>query len=115
MDNHNKLPQVAGFMESVAPFLEGPIGVALYEYRNGQISNVCVHGGPKGEGGLDDATGAGGAGGAGMKQTSTVVDLTQINDEEDDAQLDKSFKKELEKSVGVLKNLFGKVFAGSSK
>jgi len=31
--------------------------------------------GPKGEGGLDDATGAGGAGGASMKQSSGVVDL----------------------------------------
>ena len=31
--------------------------------------------GPKGEGGLDDATGAGGAGGASMKQSSAVVDL----------------------------------------
>ncbi len=34
---------------------------------------MCV--GPKGEGGLDDATGAGGAGGASMKQSSGVVDL----------------------------------------
>ena len=32
--------------------------------------------GPKGEGGLDDATGASGAaGGAGLKQTSATVDL----------------------------------------
>lgn len=43
---------------------------------------MCVTGqqlvhvaGPKGEGGLDDATGAGGAGGASMKQSSGVVDL----------------------------------------
>lgn len=30
------------------------------------------HAGPKGEGGLDDATGAGGAGGAGYKQTAKI-------------------------------------------
>lgn len=39
-----------------------------------------VHGdaGPKGEGGLDDATGASGAaGGASMKQTSNTVDLSE--------------------------------------
>jgi len=36
---------------------------------------VCV--GPKGEGGLDDATGAGGAGGASMKQTSASFDLSE--------------------------------------
>ena len=34
-----------------------------------------LHAGPKGEGGLDDATGAGGSGGASHKQTSAVVDL----------------------------------------
>ena len=35
--------------------------------------------GPKGEGGLDDATGAtGSAGGASMKQTSSVVDLGKV-------------------------------------
>ena len=33
------------------------------------------HTGPKGEGGLDDATGAGGSGGASMKQSSGTVDL----------------------------------------
>lgn len=34
--------------------------------------------GPKGEGGLDDATGASGAaGGASMKQTSSAVDLSK--------------------------------------
>ena len=31
--------------------------------------------GPKGEGGLDDATGAGGSGASSMKQTSATVDL----------------------------------------
>lgn len=35
--------------------------------------------GPKGEGGLDDATGAGGAGGASMKQSSAVVDLGTLS------------------------------------
>ena len=99
--------------------LEGPIGMALYEWKDGKIGNVCVQGGelhlhcpwmllkeglprlslfynsahilsygymvfdstyngitgPKGEGGLDDATGAGGTGASNMKQTSAVVNL----------------------------------------
>lgn len=38
----------------------------------------CCCAGPKGEGGLDDATGAGGAGGASMKQSSGVVDLGEL-------------------------------------
>ena len=38
------------------------------------------HAGPKGEGGLDDATGAGGAGGASMKQSSNTVDLGKLLD-----------------------------------
>ena len=42
----------------------------------GDARQQHAHGvGPKGEGGLDDATGAGGAGGASMKQSSGVVDL----------------------------------------
>ena len=38
---------------------------------------MCILPGPKGEGGLDDATGASKAagGGASMRQTSAVVDL----------------------------------------
>jgi hypothetical protein len=97
---------------------ERPVGMALYEMKNGQISNICIQGGacavqnsrkhasaertprtvsvfrvklggagrpfawaiagPKGEGGLDDATGAGGSGGgASMKQSSGAVDLGQ--------------------------------------
>lgn len=39
------------------------------------VTIYCCSVGPKGEGGLDDATGAGGAGGASMKQSSGVVDL----------------------------------------
>ena len=39
----------------------------------------------KGEGGLDDATGTNRfGGGASMKQTSAVVDLTSIKEEDDD-------------------------------
>ncbi len=37
--------------------------------------SLYTYTGPKGEGGLDDATGAGGRGGAGYTQTSKAVDL----------------------------------------
>jgi hypothetical protein len=40
----------------------------LYEIKNGKIGVASIAFGPKGEGGLDDATGAGGAGGAGYQQ-----------------------------------------------
>lgn len=56
--------------------------MVLYEWQNGQIGMSCVHGGPKGEGGLDDATGAGGAGGAGYKQTSDIMNPANIEREE---------------------------------
>lgn len=52
--------------------------MALYEWNDGQLGAVCLQGGPKGEGGLDDATGASGAaGGAGLKQTSATLDLSE--------------------------------------
>ena len=42
-----------------------------------ELHTACCSG-PKGEGGLDDATGAGGSGGgASMKQSSGAVDLGQ--------------------------------------
>ncbi|KAK9830333.1 hypothetical protein WJX72_011082 [[Myrmecia] bisecta] len=78
MGLHNSTPEVSKFMNEVQEHLEGPIGMALYEWKDGKISNACIQGGPKGEGGLDDATGAGGSGGAGHKQTSGVVDLGDV-------------------------------------
>jgi len=69
----------ATFMRAVAPMCEGPVGMALYEWKDGQLGAPAVQGGPKGEGGLDDATGGQGmAGGAGMKQTSAAVDLGNL-------------------------------------
>ena len=48
------------------------------EWRDGQLGPACAQGGPKGEGGLDDATGGSGmAGGAGLKQTSATLDLVR--------------------------------------
>mmetsp|Transcript_31817 Transcript_31817/g.70686 ORF Transcript_31817/g.70686 Transcript_31817/m.70686 type:complete len:227 (+) Transcript_31817:124-804(+) len=61
------------FMQQVNPYLEAPVGLALYEWKNGQISSSCLPLGPKGEGGLDDATGAGGTGGASMKRSSAAI------------------------------------------
>lgn len=79
LGRYNTDEKVKKFMEDVQEHLEGPIGMALYEWRDGKLGNVCVQGGPKGEGGLDDATGASGAaGGAGLKQTSGTVDLSKF-------------------------------------
>lgn len=90
--------------------------MALYEWRDGNLGPACCQGGmwclykspaatfntgPKGEGGLDDATGAGGRGGAGYTQTSRAVDLgaarVNLEDEETGAgwlleKLSKQFK-----------------------
>ncbi|GFH14707.1 uncharacterized protein HaLaN_10814 [Haematococcus lacustris] len=69
---------------------------------------------PRGEGGLDDATGASGAaGGASMKQTSASFDLGRIEDAEErehNVLTDslKAAKKQMEGLKGLLGNLFGK-------
>ncbi|GAB4816838.1 hypothetical protein N2152v2_003884 [Parachlorella kessleri] len=82
LGRHNTAPEFKSFMEKVQPLLEAPVGMALYEWRDGQLGNAAMQGGPKGEGGLDDATGASGSsGGASMKQTSATVDLTNIEEE----------------------------------
>lgn len=57
LGQHNTTVEVMKFMQNVQPHLEGPIGMALYEFKNGKIGYASVQGGPKGEGGLDDATG----------------------------------------------------------
>lgn len=82
LGRHNTSNEFTTFMNKIQPWLEEPVGMALYEWRDGQLGNVAVQGGPKGEGGLDDATGASGSsGGASMKQTSATVDLTNIEEE----------------------------------
>jgi quinol monooxygenase YgiN len=85
LGKHSTLPELKQFMEKTNDMLVGPIGMALYEYKDGKLGAVSVQGGPKGEGGLDDATGASGAaGGASYKQTSSTVDLTSIKEDDDD-------------------------------
>lgn len=82
LGRHNTTPEVEAFMNKVAPFLEQPVGMALYEYRDGQLGPLSVQMGPKGEGGLDDATGASGAaGGASYKQTSRLTQLSTVVDD----------------------------------
>jgi quinol monooxygenase YgiN len=84
LGRHNTTPEVETFMNKVVPLLEQPIGMALYEYRNGQIGPPSMQMGPKGEGGLDDATGASGAaGGASYKQTSRATQLATVVTEDD--------------------------------
>ena len=58
-------------------WLGGYSSAALGLRRSGCATSARWPAGPKGEGGLDDATGAGGAGGASMKQTSSTVDLSK--------------------------------------
>ncbi|GIL47205.1 hypothetical protein Vafri_4077 [Volvox africanus] len=71
-------------LEKLQPHLEKPIGMSLYTYENGRIGPVAIQAGPKGEGGLDDATGASGAaGGASYKQTSGAFDLTKVDEHEE--------------------------------
>jgi len=68
------------FEEGLLPLLEGGIGMLLYEWADGKLGSPSIPIGPKGEGGLDDATGqSGGAGGgAGYTQTSGAVDLGKV-------------------------------------
>lgn len=78
LGRHNTRDDIVAFLEDLTKegCLEGPVGMVLYEWRDGQLGPACAQGGPKGEGGLDDATGGSGmAGGAGLKQTSATLDL----------------------------------------
>lgn len=80
LGRHNTRADVVAFLEDLTKegCLEGPVGMVLYEWRDGQLGPACAQGGPKGEGGLDDATGGSGmAGGAGLKQTSATLDLVR--------------------------------------
>ncbi|GJP50262.1 hypothetical protein CLOM_g9400 [Closterium sp. NIES-68] len=74
MNNIHASPDYTKFLEEVRPLLEAPVKLAAYEYKDGQIGHMLNPIGPKGEGGLDDATGQGGSGGgASYKQTSQSV------------------------------------------
>lgn len=81
LGRHNTRDEVVAFMERLQRdgLLQGPVGMVLYEWRDGHLGPASAQGGPKGEGGLDDATGGSGmAGGAGLKQTSATLDLGNI-------------------------------------
>ncbi|KAI8466752.1 MAG: hypothetical protein J3K34DRAFT_432696 [Monoraphidium minutum] len=123
LGRHNTLPEVTQFMEQVVPLLERPVGMALYEWQDGQLGPVSLQGGPKGEGGLDDATGASGAaGGASMKQTSRSFDLGGIEAankaETDDVfgmpELKKQMEQQFDSLMSGLSGL-GKMFGGGAK
>ena len=74
---------MVGFIRDVAGLLERPVGIALYEWVDGQLGAPMVNWGPKGEGGLDDATGANKfGGGASYEQTSGAVNLGSLDPEE---------------------------------
>lgn len=78
------LPEHTKFMNDVRPLLTQPIALAVYEYWNGQIGHMRTPMGPKGEGGLDDATGqAGIGGGVSHKQQSKPVQNTEIPEKKD--------------------------------
>lgn len=74
MNDARASPEHCQFMNEVRPLLKGPVALAAYEYNDGKIGHMLNPIGPKGEGGLDDATGQGGSGGgASYKQTSTSL------------------------------------------
>lgn len=78
------LPEHTEFINDVRPLLTQPIGLAVYEYENGQIGHMRTPMGPKGEGGLDDATGqAGIGGGVSHKQQSKIIQDTEIPEKKD--------------------------------
>jgi len=68
-------PRAVAFMREAAPLLERPVGMLMYTFSpDGTLGAAAVQGGPKGEGGLDDATGASGMVGAGAGgQTSAAL------------------------------------------
>ncbi|GLJ05666.1 hypothetical protein SUGI_0022620 [Cryptomeria japonica] len=90
------------FMNDVRPLLTQPIALAVYEYQDGQIGAMLNPIGPKGEGGLDDATGQGGSGGGiSHKQQSKVTLNADIEEKKDRG--DWSLQKVLEKVRGEKK------------
>lgn len=112
-DSHSSMGIYTGsdrvklFMEQVQPLLDQPIGMALYQFEDGKLGATCLAEGPKGEGGLDDATGAGGAGGASMKQTSSTVNLTNIKEHEQEPVFNIGLNI---KGLSGMKDLLGRVF-----
>lgn len=63
MNDLRASPEHTKFMSDVRPFLLEPIALAAYEHKDGRLGDILNPIGPKGEGGLDDATGQSGRGG----------------------------------------------------
>eukprot|EP01018_Ginkgo_biloba_P021081 Gb_15077 [translate_table: standard] len=82
--NIRALPEHVKFMNDVRPLLTCPVAFAVYEYWNGQIGPMRNPIGPKGEGGLDDATGqAGIGGGVSHKQQSKLMQQVDVGEKKD--------------------------------
>lgn len=71
---HGSSQRQTAFEEKLLPLTRSGIGITLNIWEDGKLGHACVGIGPKGEGGLDDSTGASGTagGGAGYKQTVKV-------------------------------------------
>lgn len=73
---HTSSSEMRNFLEETSSIIDGAIGVSLYEIKDGNIGMPAIAEGPKGEGGLEDATGAGSVGGAGYTQTPAKTEHT---------------------------------------
>eukprot|EP00241_Pyramimonas_parkeae_P023622 CAMPEP_0114291610 /NCGR_PEP_ID=MMETSP0059-20121206/8586_1 /TAXON_ID=36894 /ORGANISM="Pyramimonas parkeae, Strain CCMP726" /LENGTH=266 /DNA_ID=CAMNT_0001413135 /DNA_START=175 /DNA_END=975 /DNA_ORIENTATION=- len=72
MAEYNTSEDMVSFGKAVRPLLEAPMGMMLYEFKNGHLGPCSMPIGPEGEGGLDDACGgnSGSGGGATLHQTA---------------------------------------------
>eukprot|EP00271_Cylindrocystis_brebissonii_P020994 TRINITY_DN72_c0_g2_i1.p1 TRINITY_DN72_c0_g2~~TRINITY_DN72_c0_g2_i1.p1 ORF type:complete len:323 (+),score=58.97 TRINITY_DN72_c0_g2_i1:13-981(+) len=86
MNDTRASPEHCQFMDEVRPLLVEPVALAAYEYKDGQLGCMLNPIGPKGEGGLDDATGGSGGsgGGATLKQTSSGLKQGLSDEEEEE-------------------------------
>lgn len=111
MNDIHASPEYSVFLDEVRPLLSAPVALAAYEFKDGQIGCMLNPLGPKGEGGLDDATGQGGSGGgASYKQTSQS--LKQGITESRDWGMEKALEISNARSAAAalakgLKNIFG--------
>ncbi|GAQ87631.1 hypothetical protein KFL_003660110 [Klebsormidium nitens] len=93
-------PEYTKFLEEVRPLLKGPVALAAYEWVNGQLGHMMNPIGPKGEGGLDDATGQGGSGGGASYKQTAQTDLGNVERE--------SWGMEsMQKGIDKVKNMLG--------
>ncbi|KAG0576607.1 hypothetical protein KC19_5G093500 [Ceratodon purpureus] len=111
MNDVRASPEHTKFVMDVRPLLTGPIALAAYEYKDGQIGHMMNPIGPKGEGGLDDATGQ-----SGTKQQSMVInqglgDIDERSTFDLDSMLKKmSLKDKADKAEEQKEEGLGKVF-----